>query len=202
MSLPSVPQHQLVRVATLLASGIKPSQVASIVGWTPARVSQLSQSEDFQLILREKMEEASKKDVEEAAITAKYLTAEHILIDQIVQMAPSAELRDVTQALRVVAERQEKSKQRMNPAHANLTVHQHIVQLTLPKHALPEITVSSEREVIAIDDMSMAPLTATGVENLFSQMKEKENGHERIPGSANESFAEVITKTPQLASSF
>lgn len=180
MALPQVSDHTLNRIATLLASGLKAAQVASIVGVSPPRISQISQEESFQLLLKEKLEDASKKDIEEAAITAKYLTAEHLLIDQMMQMAPSAELRDVTAALRVVAERQEKALTRKNPIHASTVVHQNIVQLQLPTHALPEIAISKDNEVLQINHTNMAPLTSQGVKNLFSQLKENQNVQGRI----------------------
>lgn len=176
MALPQVPESTLLRIATLLASGLKSNQVSSIIGLSPARISQISTEESFQSLLQEKLADASKKDVEETAITAKYLSAEHLLIDQMVQMAPSAELRDVTAALRVITERQDKASLRRNPIHAGITVHQHVVQLNLPTHALPEITISKENEVTAINETNLAPLTADGVQNLFKRMKTEEIG--------------------------
>ena len=93
-----------------------------------------------------------------------------------VQMAPSAELRDVTAALQVITERQDKAKARINPIHAGVTVHQHIVQLNLPTHALPEIIISKDNEVTCIDQTNLAPLTSDGVQNLFKRMKGEAEG--------------------------
>lgn len=171
MALPQVPESTLLRIATLLASGLKSKQVSSIIGLSPARISQIAGEESFQSLLQEKLADASKKDIEETAITAKYLSAEHLLINQMVLMVPSAELRDVTAALRVITERQDKASARRNPIHANTVVHQHVVQLNLPTHALPEIIISKENEVTAINETNLAPLTADGVQNLFKRMK-------------------------------
>jgi hypothetical protein len=164
---------------------------------SPSRISQIQQTEEFTSVYAEKAAEATKKNVEDEAISAKYLSAEHVLVDQLTHLAASAELRDVTAALRVVAERQEKAHLRKNPIHAGTIVHQNIVQLTLPAHALPEVYISPENEVLEVNAKNMAPLTAQGVENLFASMKEKRND----PGRIFESSSFIVAETPaaQLA---
>lgn len=174
---------QITRIATLLASGLNSAQVSSIVNLSPSRISQITATEEFKQLYSEKREESAKKDVEETAISAKYLSAEHALIDQMLSIAPSAELRDVTAALRVVAERQEKAHLRKNPIHAATVINNTSITLQLPSHALPEITLNAEREVIAINDQTLAPLPSTAVTSLFQHMRNKELNHEptRIP---------------------
>lgn len=197
---------QINRIATLLASGLNAAQVSSIVNLSPSRISQIAATDEFKNIYAAKREESEKKDVEETAIAAKYLSAEHALIDQVVAMAPSAELRDVTAALRVVAERQEKAAIRKNPIHAATIVHNNIVQLQLPSHALPEITLNAEREVIAVNDKTLAPLPSQSVTALFSSMrKETQNVSERIPTPAETPAIEAPffqKEEPQLAFGF
>lgn len=161
---------QVERIATLLASGLPHTSVATIVGVSPARISQLLKEEDFQLILANKQSESKEKDQEELNLSAKYLEAEHTLLKQVVEMAPVSELRDITAALRVVAERQEKAKSRMNPIVAQQPVYNTIVQLALPQHAVPEMSFAANREVIAIEDRNLAPLSSTGVIGLFKGM--------------------------------
>lgn len=185
MSLPQISQGMLERIATLQASGLPAIKISAIVGLSPARISQIASTEEYQNLLQVKVAEAAEKDMEAEAISAKYLSAEHILIDQMVQMAPSAELRDVTQALRVVAERQEKVAARKNPIHAGVVVHQNIVQLNLPTHALPEVVVSKDNEVIDVNGKNMAPLTSQGVESLFAKLKETRNVQGRILESSS-----------------
>lgn len=169
-----------IRIATHLAAGLPIAQISSIINLSPSRISQLSSSEEFKAFLAEKMEEIQKKDIEEMAISAKYLSAEHLLLDQLVQMAPTAEFRDVTAAIRTIAERQDKAKLRVNPVHAGTIVHQHIVNLNLPAHAVPEIAISSTNEVLAINDTNLAPLSSDGVQNLFKSLKENSNDERRI----------------------
>lgn len=178
------------RIASLLSTGISPAQVASIVGISPARISQLfKDDEEFKAIVAEKIEENAKKDIEEINISGKYLAAEHALIDQVLMLAPASEMRDVVGALRVVAERQNAAKIRNNPIQNGQPVIHNIVQINLPSHALasPSVQLTQNKEVIAIGDQALAPLSSQGVENLFSQLrnKGKNNGNE-LEGSLAE----------------
>ena len=194
------------RITTLLASGLKPSNVASIVGCSPARISQLSADPHFQDLLAAKVAEAEESDVEEKTITAKYIAAEHILLNQIIDMAPVSELRDVTAALRVVAERQEKAKTRLNPVQWTTSINQ-TVQIAVPSHTLPEISLTKELEVISVNTLNLAPLTSEGVTNLFKNLKAdkeaieaqriEENANEqgRILREAEETFGEALQES-------
>ena len=194
------------RITTLLASGLKPSNVASIVGCSPARISQLSADPHFQDLLAAKVAEAEESDVEEKTITAKYIAAEHILLNQIIDMAPVSELRDVTAALRVVAERQEKAKTRLNPVQGTTIINQ-TVQIAVPSHTLPEISLTKELEVISVNTLNLAPLTSEGVTNLFKNLKadkeaiemqkieENSNEQGRILREAEETFGEAVQES-------
>ena len=194
------------RITTLLASGLKPSNVASIVGCSPARISQLSADPHFQDLLAAKVAEAEESDVEEKTITAKYIAAEHILLNQIIDMAPVSELRDVTAALRVVAERQEKAKTRLNPVQGTTIINQ-TVQIAVPSHTLPEISLTKELEVISVNTLNLAPLTSEGVTNLFKNLKadkeaiemqkieESLNEQGRILREAEETFGEALQES-------
>jgi len=163
---------QTERIATLLASGLPASSVATIVGLSPARIAQLQKEPEFALILSAKQVEVKDKDQEELSISAKYLEAEHFLIKQVIEMAPASGLRDVVGALRVVAERQEKAKSRVNPIVQSSPVYNTLVQLQLPAHAVPRPTVNftSTKEVIAIENRNLAPLSSKGVVSLFQSL--------------------------------
>ena len=177
---------QTERIATLLASGLPASSVATIVGLSPARIAQLQKEPEFALVLEAKRIEVKDKDQEELSISAKYLEAEHVLIKQVIEMAPVSELRDVVGALRVVAERQEKAKSRVNPIVQSSPVYNTLVQLQLPAHAVPRPTVNftSTKEVIAIENRNLAPLSSKGVVSLFKDLDTAQN---RDKGNGNES---------------
>jgi hypothetical protein len=188
----------LERLAALLSSGIKPANAASIMGVSPGRISQLlKDSVELQNLISEKEAEIAKQDVEEITLTAKYHTVEHMLLNQILDMAPTSELRDVTSALRIVAERQEKMKQRLNPVvQGNLTINHSVVQIALPTHALPQISYNEQNEVVAINDKTLAPLSSQGVTSLFEQLKNKGASHEqaRLPSASTEGSGETLSE--------
>lgn len=185
----------LARVATLLASGLKPLQVSTIVGCSPARISQLLKEPGFELLLAEQNALQSKSDIEETALSAKYNAAEHLLVNQVMEMAPVSELRDVTAALRVVAERQEKMKARTNPIQ-NTPAAQVVVSITLPSHAIPGrvIEMTSNKEVISVGEQTLAPLSSTAVTNLFSSLK---GGKQNEPSTGVTSPKESIASNPE-----
>ena len=162
------------RIVHLLAAGLPVSQVASVIGVTPALISQLKTKPEFTEALEAATLEANKGDKEEVAITAKYHAAENILLDQVMAMAPVAELRDVTAALRTIGERQDRVKTRMMPASTNAgVVNNTIISLTLPAHALPEFRTNGENQIISIDSQPLAPLSSNGVADLFKKFTNK-----------------------------
>jgi len=182
---------QLTRIATLLASGLNQAQVSSIVNVSPSRISQIIATEEFKLVYADKKEQHDKEDVEKLAISAKYLSAEHALLDHITNSVPQMEAKDATQALRVIIERQDKVAARINPVHAGVVVHQNIVQLTLPAHAVPEIVLNGDKEVIAINNQTLAPLSSDAVTNLFAKLsnKEPQNVQTSLPDLTEESLS-------------
>ena len=191
----------LDRITSLLASGLKPAQVATIIGVTPARISQLLSQEGFQLSIQAKLAVQEKEDVEEQAISAKYNAAEHALVNQVIEMAPTAELRDVTAALRVVAERQEKMKTRTSVQapilHQQLTV----VSVNLPAHALriPEVHLNPAKEVVAIGEQQLAPMTSTAVTDLFTKLSKKKGEDHVLQASTRNTKESAIEDVPLAA---
>jgi len=188
----------LDRITSLLASGLKPAQVATVIGVTPARISQLLSQEDFQLSLQAKLAVQGKEDVEEQAISAKYSAAEHALVNKVIEMAPISELRDVTAALRVVAERQEKMKTRTSVQapilHQQLTV----VSVNLPAHALrtPEVHLNPTKEVIAIGEQQLSPMTSTAVTNLFTKLSKKKGEDHVLQTSTRNTEESPVENVP------
>lgn len=180
------------RITTLLASGLKPTNVASIIGCSPARISQLATQEDFKLLLASKLAIAETEDIEEQLLSTKYHAAEHALLNQILDLAPLAEMRDATAALRVIADRQDKAKTRLNPIQSSQAVIQQVIQITIPQHALPNVVLTSDKEVLAINDTNLAPMSSTGVTTLFASMKGKQNEPTRIPQAATEDAEEAL----------
>jgi len=172
------------RIAGLLAKGLKPSQVATIVGVSPARISQIAATPEFQLVLLDKTEEVAKGDIEELNLSAKYTAAEHSLIARVTALSETAELKDITSALRVVAERQENMKARVSPVAA--TQQPLAASLTLPTQMIANIYLgrTTQGEIVSVGDMPIAPMPASAVGNLFNSMKEiRRLNHEPSPSN-------------------
>lgn len=195
------------RIINLLASGLKPAQVASIIGVTPARISQLTTTEEFKQKLEIKRAEIEKGDIESIALDAKYHNAEHALVDQVIQLASIAELKDATAALRVIGERQDRRKQLVNPIplQGNGLVLNQVIQLTLPSYAVPELAMTSRKEIIAIGEQNIAPMNSMNVTNLFKKIGEQ-NELQRITAKTERTPEEASTETeivePQAAFAF
>lgn len=167
---------QQERIIGFLAQGLKPVQIATIVGCTPSYISQLlgdEGPEGFKEAVKEKVQEfTANGTVEEDMVSAKYLSMEHKLIKTIEDRLCEAEFPHLVNALKVIGDRQEKRAMRkaglLNPQPA---AQQTIVQIMVPAHALPELQLNSKLEVVAIDNRIMAPMSSQAVKNLFQQRK-------------------------------
>ena len=70
-----------------------------------------------------------------------------------------------------------------NPIQSQQAVIQQVIQISIPIHALPEVSLSKEREITSVNERNLAPLSSNAVTNLFTAMresKEKENQNEPI----------------------
>lgn len=160
------------KVAGFLAQGLKPAQVASIVGLSPGRISQIVREPEFAPLLaaaQQRYEVSSDDQAAAARINNKYLALEDRLIDQLDSQAACMEPKDLIKALDVVAARQDRLKIRMAPAPAAAST-QVLVNISMPAHALPDYKVNSLNEIVSIDEKPMAPLAASSVRQLFKDM--------------------------------
>lgn len=168
------------RIASFLAGGLKPSQIASIIGCTPSYITQLSSTEQFKFLLAEeqaKQASAAAKNeqmVEEVIITNKYLAVEHNILNRLENQMAYADIKELTRALEVVGNRQEARAKRQliqrlpqlnDPNKATLTL-----SLSVPAHTIPEYSVNERKEITAVGSKLMAPLSSEGVKTLFDRL--------------------------------
>lgn len=194
------------RAAKLLASGLRGTEVASIMGVSPARISQLHQEEEFKVLLSQYAVEAEKEDAEEVALTVKYLTAEHALVNKVIELTPICEMRDALSALKVVSDRQvaiRKQNSATVAATQGTVINNHI-SLQLPVHlatAIPNIQITGNREIIAIGDKNLAPLSSKAVTTLFQSLQGKGDNHDTStsPSGEDRSSQEALSppSTPE-----
>lgn len=163
------------RIMKYLADGVKPVDISTIVGCTPAYVSQLLKDEDFKAELEEYMQtHSSAPDAEDTRLTTRYVNIEHKLLSAMEGAMADAKLGEITRALEVVAKRQIDVKTLNKPVVPTTQVT--MVSLTLPassKIAAPKVIMNEAQEVIAIGNNVLAPMSSEGVKSMFQQIKER-----------------------------
>lgn len=169
------------RILNYLANGLKPAEVATIVGCTPAYISQLLATDDFKTELQARLSD-QPEDAGEVRLDVRYEGLEHKLLTAMETSLVDAELPAITRALEVISKRQMQSKQIKNPGLGVTQVT--MVSLTLPAHAVhskaPTVQLNSQQEVISIEGMSLAPMASSSVKDLFSTLASRKNVKEIV----------------------
>lgn len=191
------------RILKLLATDLSNSQVASIVGVSPAVISQLLQDENFKERLEAEKHLKKEENLEQANIDNRYLATEHRLLSYIEENLPAAEFRDAVVALRIVSERQQKNRVFTNPVLNGSPVIQNLVQVMIPTYAIPkpEVSFSDTKEVTSIGNRTLAPLSSEGVLSLFNKAEGTQNELPAIIPSPEKSSEAIISSQeviPQL----
>lgn len=166
------------RILNYLASGIKPAQVATIVGCSPGYISVLLKDDSFRLELEAKVID-SPENKEEKDLDNKYISLEHNILRQVEDAIVGAELPALVRALEVVAKRQDLRLTRKYPAaqqpNALGTSTNLFVTVSLPSHALPPplIELNEQKEILAINNKTLAPMSSDSVKGLFDRIKQQ-----------------------------
>ena len=164
-----------------LSLGLSPSQVASIVGVSPGRISQLLAEPEIKEMVLLKELENSEKNAEDQRVEAKILSVKNSLLDSMASRSNEATFMELSRAFEIVC-RAEALKKNPIPLQGVNVFNGVTVQIALPQRTLnEEIQITSDREVIAIGDRALAPLSAGQVTALFGRMR---NEPESLPRSA------------------
>lgn len=157
------------RIISYLAAGLKPANISSIVGCSPAYISQLLSDPDFKAQVEAKMLDGSVEPDE--TLDKKYESLEHGIINNMQAALAGAELPHLTRALEAVNKGQDMRAKRKNPALRDPTQLVQVVQINIPQHAIaaPVMNLNSNSEVVAIDNKPLAPMSAEGIKALFAQ---------------------------------
>lgn len=159
-----------------LASGVKPAQVATIVGCTPGYISQLLGDTEFKEKLSAAIADQPANAVE-AKLDAKFESLEHSIVARMQDSLVDAELPALTKALHTVALVQDMKAKRKLPALAptgGMTIN--YVTVALPAQfavASPVIEMNTQKEILSIDNQPLAPMSTEGVRGLFAQLRQK-----------------------------
>lgn len=161
------------RIAEFLAQNIPASDVARIVGCTPAYISQLAKDSSFVALLTEKKQDYAEKATAETALDDRYSSMELKLLSRMESTMLSAELPAVTRALEVISKRRSEMLKARNPlpqtpatAIGSVNV-ANLIQVTLPSMAFER---NGKNEIVEVDGQSMAPLPSNQVKELFSSL--------------------------------
>ena len=167
-----------------LSLGLSPSQVASIVGVSPGRISQLLADPAIKEQIAIKELENSEKSTEEARIDAKLLSVKNTLLDGMMTSSHEATFMELARAYEMISRAESLKKNPLPLAGTNLFAGM-TVQISIPQRVLEhEIHVTGEKEVIAIGDKTLAPLPSAQVTELFKRMKGEQDEPKSLPGSA------------------
>lgn len=165
------------KILKYLAAGLKPAQVATLVGCAPGYISQLLAEDDFKARLAAAIADSPATEYDNMG--TRYQGLEADLINAMRDAMPQSELPAITRALEVVAGIQDKRYQRANPVAQQAAINVNVVQLSLPAHAIPKaqsIQLSEQSEIVAIDGVPLAPLSSGGVRDLFSRIQASKQG--------------------------
>lgn len=153
-------------IVKLLAQGLSQAQVASVVGCSEGYISQVVSKEG----IAELIEEQRGKVVVEAETKTRekrYLSLEDRILEKLENDTPFAEYKEVTKLLEILHRRKDPLPKLVQ---SNTQINNTVV-LQIPQAAVPEIQLNENREVIGINNSSLAPLGAQGVKSLFLKMK-------------------------------
>lgn len=171
------------RIKEYLADGLKPAQVATLVGCSPSYISQLLKDPDF-LASTEELKSTQNKPVDDMLET-RYELLEVEIVKSMTDRLAEAEFPHLAKALESVTKARESKDKRRNPSKYSQQPAVTIVPIYVPPHALaaPVLSLNQQSEVVAIDNKPLAPLSAEGVKSLFEGIKARkgEQNEQVIP---------------------
>lgn len=171
---------KLQRIAYYLGQGLRPGQVASIVGVTISAVSQYAGKdgpEEFKQLIKLEEEAARKTYKEEDNMGMRALALKGKILQSIEDSLAGASLSEQVRALEAITKHEEMMHKRSMPPGSTspgVTNNTLVVSLTLPGHLAaihkPSIIKDNENRVVSIDNKVMAPMGSNQVKDLFSRL--------------------------------
>jgi hypothetical protein len=160
----------------LLSMGVRPGQVASILGVSPGRISQLlAIPEVSKSCMEEKQLLASTENRENEVILAKESAVKHNLLNALSERSGEASFMELARSYEIIA-RCESLRKNNIPMAGTQVFNGQVIQVALPLQALSsfrelEVQQTSEKEIIAIENRELAPMSAQNVTALFSSLR-------------------------------
>ncbi len=158
------------RIVALLSQNIQQKKISEIVGCSEAYVSQVANDPDT-LKEVEATKKRNARAAEEEALEEGYVRLERKTLAQIEENLPFADFRDLALLMNTMIQKRQKH------VPVNAIIHndnRKVVMLQVPSSVLPgEIILNQNREMIAVGNQTLAPMTSVGVKDLFTKLKDK-----------------------------
>jgi hypothetical protein len=146
--------------------GLAPSKVATIVGLSPGRISQLASEHSEKISVLK--EACSEKEIKEGKIEA----AKNVLLDHIIAEAGtgSYSLTELARTYEMLSRAETQQQRNIIPIEGTM-IPGNVTNISLPLFVIPNISITHENEVVAIEDRSLSPLPSAQVRNLFEEIR-------------------------------
>lgn len=167
------------RIEALLINGYQPTEVVSVVGCTPSYISQLLKDTDFAARVQAGRIASAGEADEEIHLDKRYDKFEHKLLTSMEDGLAEASLGEKTRALEAIYKRKATKHAMKHPVPTGPVINNY-VSLALPAQAVaqiknmgPVVEINEQKEIIAIDNKPLAPMSSSGVKGLFAQIQER-----------------------------
>lgn len=177
------------KIANYLANGLRPAQVASMVGVTPGYISQIckpgvAENEAFLEHLEEEKRLALESYNQEEAVGLQYQALEARTLRVIEENLAAGTLTEQIKILEALNKRDALRRQAVaSVAGTSAIANINVVQISMPKHLLeqqlPEVVMNEQRQVISVQGKSMAPMPSDMVKAMFQKVLRTEEGQEK-----------------------
>ena len=161
------------RIAQLLSNGVPATDIASIVGCSPTYLAALKEDEEFRgfvAFYQDMSQQEASVQEEDERLDDKYVALENKLVKQ---LSDDVGMMEPAQAIRLLQNVSDRNDKRRGMGHVGTggagAVH---VTINVPPAAVeqrPGFTISAQKEVVAVGDRALAPMSMEGVAALRGQ---------------------------------
>lgn len=163
-------------IAELLGRNLSPAQVCQLANCTPAYVSQLLSDPEFSARVDAQrighLQTASDQESRASRVYDQYLELEEKLLTNITQQLPLMRTGEKVRLLQAISQK----KAPPPPVTAPTTVHNNLVNISLPAVAMHRFTTNSKKDIVAIGDTSLTPLDSPALKKLVQAVDAEEIG--------------------------
>jgi hypothetical protein len=152
------------RARELLGNGIAPEQVASALGITSARISQLLSEPEF---MAEVAELRFNNLQQHNQLDAKYLDIENTLVERLADCLPMMyKPQEILRAIQVI----NGAKRRGTSAPEHITMTQTVINLNLPNVAIEKFRANGQNQIMSVGNQDLVTIQSS---TLLDRVKQK-----------------------------